>query len=110
MHVRVVPHPPLVRANSFKEDPMNITAKFESRCPKCGKTIFAGSQVSWERGKPAAHVECPAIDPADIADSLLNEYDALQYAAGRAVAQEMAAEGLITPNIPKGINRVKGLS
>jgi hypothetical protein len=80
---------------------MTITAKFESRCPKCGELIIPGSKVNWERGRPASHVACPEITPDVIADRLLNEYDALQ--AAKAVA---AAPAVAAPSIPKGIYRV----
>lgn len=37
-----------------------ITAKFAGTCTKCGQLFAAGSQIDWERGRGARHVECPA--------------------------------------------------
>lgn len=36
-----------------------ITAKFDSKCGKCGSKMVAGSQIRWEAGKVATHVTCP---------------------------------------------------
>lgn len=38
-----------------------ITAKFSSFCPNCRTQIEAGSQVLWEPGSKATHVECPKV-------------------------------------------------
>ena len=40
---------------------MVITAKFNSRCPRCGQFISTGDEIEWERGKKARHVECPNL-------------------------------------------------
>lgn len=37
---------------------MTITAKYQSQCPHCGRTIRPGEQVDWVRGAPAVHVAC----------------------------------------------------
>jgi len=37
---------------------MTITAKFNSKCPICGKQIHAGSKVNWEPGQKAKCVSC----------------------------------------------------
>lgn len=39
---------------------MTITAKFESTCPSCSKPIRPGTQVEWQRGQKARHVDCAA--------------------------------------------------
>ena len=37
---------------------MTITAKFNSKCPICGKSILAGSKVNWEPGQKAKCTSC----------------------------------------------------
>ena len=39
---------------------MVITAKFNSRCPRCGQFISTGDEIEWERGKKATHAKCAA--------------------------------------------------
>lgn len=43
---------------------MVITAKFASKCPRCGLTISPGSKVEWSKGSAAAHVDCGAATSA----------------------------------------------
>ena len=37
---------------------MTITAKFNSKCPICGKQIQAGSKVQWQPGQKATCINC----------------------------------------------------
>lgn len=46
---------------------MIITAKFASTCPVCQKHIAVGSQIEWEKGRPARHTECQAAGAAPLA-------------------------------------------
>jgi hypothetical protein len=37
---------------------MKITSKYDGRCRVCGKHIAAGTQIEWERGAGARHLNC----------------------------------------------------
>lgn len=43
---------------------MVITAKFASKCPRCGLAISVGSRVEWSKDSGAAHVNCGAATSA----------------------------------------------
>lgn len=53
-----------------------ITAKFAGTCTKCGQSFAAGSKIDWERGRGAAHTECP--DAPSVPTTLTK----IQYMAG----------------------------
>jgi len=38
---------------------MTMKAKYQGTCNKCGQKIMVGDDINWEKGKGAAHVECP---------------------------------------------------
>lgn len=44
---------------------MTIRAKFASKCPSCARRIAVGSDVVWERGTPARHVDCSTAATAE---------------------------------------------
>lgn len=38
---------------------MVIRAKFNSMCPRCGEFINIGTEIDWEKGQKATHINCP---------------------------------------------------
>lgn len=56
---------------------MTIVAKFSSTCPNCNRSISIGERVTWVRGAPAAHIECPQASEAEaLADRATSAVDA----------------------------------
>lgn len=70
---------------------MTITAKFAGTCRKCGKPIMVGEKIEWEKGRGAAHLECPVakpagqVDPNAIKISSGSGYGGQEYLAGQVL-------------------------
>ena len=43
---------------------MIISARFASRCRRCGSSIHTGDSIAWTRGLPAVHEKCGASGDA----------------------------------------------
>jgi len=54
----------LVRWIRERRMKMVIQAKYEGTCRKCGGPIAVGDTIEWEKGRGAAHAECPAQEEA----------------------------------------------
>jgi len=66
---------------------MQITAKFASTCPNCGKAIAVGTKIEWQKGSRGRHVTCPtgAASPLAARKSVAPDvHDAPYVAYGRA--------------------------
>jgi len=48
---------------TYKNDPRELSARFPSKCPKCGKTISKGDRIAyWPATKTALCWECGESD------------------------------------------------
>ena len=71
---------------------MTIHAKYAGTCRKCGRPINVGDEIDWERGRGAAHVECPvALEPEPdngIRVSKGEGYGGRPYRVGEVIRQK----------------------
>lgn len=47
-----------------REAEMTITARYDSRCARCGGGIHIGEKIEWTKGTPATHTACPKAKTA----------------------------------------------
>lgn len=59
---------------------MTMSAKYAGKCRKCGGAINPGDQIDWERGRGAAHINCPESNPQ--ADPGQSQSDLIRISQG----------------------------